>query len=109
MRNFFATHQWLRELKRRGCRMIVGVYFKIPDDEALLGRPLRHDAHLDDRCRRRRPDRHGRRPQGYKLIVPRRIRSDEIRKIRALPQDVGWHPAAIKEGWHSNPFAPSQS
>lgn len=27
--NFFRTHQWLREMKRRGQRTLVGVYFRL--------------------------------------------------------------------------------
>jgi len=33
VRNFYISHQWLRELKRRGRGSIVGVYFRIPDNE----------------------------------------------------------------------------
>jgi hypothetical protein len=29
--NFYASHQWLRELKRRNQGPIAGVYFRIPD------------------------------------------------------------------------------
>ena len=32
-RNFYVSHQWLRELKRKGESPIVGVYFRIPDEE----------------------------------------------------------------------------
>src|SRR5262245_39048938 len=32
-RNFYVSHQWLRELKRRGPGTIAGVYFRIPDEE----------------------------------------------------------------------------
>src|SRR5579871_465899 len=34
-RSFFISHQWLRELKRRGQGAIAGVYFRIPDDESV--------------------------------------------------------------------------
>ena len=36
MQSYFATHQWLRELKRFGGRTIIGIYFRIPDDEVVL-------------------------------------------------------------------------
>jgi hypothetical protein len=32
-RNFFISHQWLRELKRRGAGPIIGVYFRLPDEQ----------------------------------------------------------------------------
>ena len=34
--NFYVSHQWLRELKRNGQRTIVGVYFRIPDDQPVM-------------------------------------------------------------------------
>jgi hypothetical protein len=35
-RNFFISHQWLRELKRCSGGMVAGIYFRIPDDEPVL-------------------------------------------------------------------------
>lgn len=34
-RNFYVSHQWLRELKRRNAGPIAGVYFRIPDEERV--------------------------------------------------------------------------
>src|SRR5690242_8508192 len=34
-RNFYLSHQWLRELKRRGQRPIVVIYFRLADDEEV--------------------------------------------------------------------------
>ena len=34
-RNFYLSHQWLRELKRRGAGPVAGVYFRIADDEQV--------------------------------------------------------------------------
>lgn len=34
-RNFYVSHQWLRELKRRGAGAIVAVYFRIPDRQQV--------------------------------------------------------------------------
>src|SRR5256885_152494 len=33
--DFMLSHQWVRELKRRGHRSAVGIYFKIADDELV--------------------------------------------------------------------------
>jgi hypothetical protein len=35
LKNFIVTHQWMRELRRRGQRSFCGVYFRIPDDEIV--------------------------------------------------------------------------
>ena len=32
-RNFYVSHQWLRELKRSNQGAIAGVYFRIPEPE----------------------------------------------------------------------------
>ena len=89
-RDFFVSHQWLRELKRKGQGAISGVYFRIHDDEpvfvghySLAHRKMSaaeavgefHTA--DDR-------------QGWEVIIPRRIAPKEIHRIRTLPQVVGW-------------------
>lgn len=34
--NCLLTHQWVREQKRQGFRAAVGVYFRIPKDQAVL-------------------------------------------------------------------------
>src|SRR5262245_17064841 len=34
-RNFYVSHQWLRELRRWKSGPIVGVYFRIPDAERV--------------------------------------------------------------------------
>lgn len=37
--NFYASHQWLRELKREGNGEIFGVYFRVSASEpCLIGR-----------------------------------------------------------------------
>jgi hypothetical protein len=88
--NFYATHQWLRELKRSGQRTIIGITFRIPDEEkVLLGRY--NQAHQSctaaeaigrftklEKC------------DGYEVLIPRRIKKSEIHSIRHLPQLLGW-------------------
>ena len=88
--NFYISHQWLRELKRRGARTLVGVYFKL-DSKTLvfagkynqehrhieLGEAIKEIMSLDD-------------PLGYELIIDRKIEAKEVEKIRTLPQKLGW-------------------
>lgn len=114
-RNFYVSHQWLRELKRLGGGTIVGVYFRIPDDEVvevghfdsahvamtaaeaaalLLAAEGRDPVAERVRDREWMAVRAGRRlpssPEGYEVIIPRRIEPSEIVRFRALPQVVGW-------------------
>lgn len=87
--DFTVTHQWLRELKRRGHRSAIGIYFRLPDEEpvwagyynmakepltaAEAANTLRQSGML-----------------GYEVIIPRAIGPREITAIRALPQTIGW-------------------
>jgi hypothetical protein len=90
VRNFSFSHQWLRELKRRNCGALVGVYFRIPDDELVwMGHYNQNhrqltaaesiaefDTSID--------------PQGRQVLIPRRIEAGEIHRVRMLTQLVGW-------------------
>lgn len=114
-RNFYVSHQWLRELRRLGGGTIVGVYFRLPGDE-----PVRvghyHRGHVEmtaaeavalmmeaegrDPARAREWDQEskavqrGRKlptsPEGYEVLVPRAVLPSEILRVKALPQVVGW-------------------
>ena len=88
--DYFATHQWLRELKRRGRRTLVAVDFRLrsdepawlghygrPHDETTVGRAIGMLMRLAD-------------VRGIEVVVPRSIRSDEILRVRTLRQVVGW-------------------
>lgn len=88
--NYYVSHQWLRELKRRGHRVIVGVYFFLPDEETVwlghFGGPHQqmtaaqaagHILHTPDGL-------------GLEVIVPRTIQPTDIRSIRMLRHVIGW-------------------
>ncbi|UHQ24681.1 hypothetical protein LVB77_08325 [Lysobacter sp. 5GHs7-4] len=97
--NFVVSHQWVRELKRRGFQVAVGVYFRVDDEQPVLAGTYndRHQAvsaaqaaaHLRE---------HG--TLGYEVLLPRSILASEIVRIRALPQTLGWRyfPGAHERG-----------
>ena len=77
-RNFYASHQWLRELKRRNQGPIAGVYFRVPDGQLVwlghygqghrlvtAGEAVAQFTKADD-------------PLGWEVVVPRRVEADEI-------------------------------
>lgn len=89
-RNFYASHQWLRELKRRQAGPIVAIYFCIPDDtlvsighynqghrQMTAAQAIAAMMQCDD-------------PMGYQVIIPRKIARDEIKRYRTVPQVIGW-------------------
>lgn len=90
IRDHFISHQWLRELKRGGARTLVGVYFRLADDEQVwsgrynepheqssLSQAIRKLMGLAD-------------PLGFELFIQRKILPKEITRIRRLPQTIGW-------------------
>jgi hypothetical protein len=114
-RNFYVSHQWLRELKRLGGGTIAGVYFRIPDDEPveaghynslhltmtaaesvalLLAAETRDPAAERARDRESKAVQRGRRlpssPEGYEVVIPHRVEPSEIIRVKALPQVAGW-------------------
>jgi hypothetical protein len=88
--NFATTHQWARELKRRGKRTLMCVQFKIPNEELVLvgkynGEKLEMTAaealgailnHTD--------------PMGLEVIIPRKITASEITRTYLAPRITGW-------------------
>lgn len=88
--NHFVSHQWIRELRRNGANVLVGVYFRLPSTETVwasrfneehrrvsLGEAIAEISSLSD-------------PLGYEMFIDRKIEACEILKVRHLPQKIGW-------------------
>ena len=89
MRNFYVSHQWLRELKRRGQGEIAGVYFRIADEETVWVGHY-NQAHQQMTAAEAAAMMHAAAPaEGFEVIIPRRIEPKEIHPTRQLPQVVG--------------------
>jgi hypothetical protein len=90
LKDHFVSHQWLRELKRRGMRTLVGVYVRVPDREPVLVGHYRiaHTAMSAARAARLIMDAPD--PRGYEVIIPRKVDAKEIHAVRGVPQVVGW-------------------
>lgn len=90
MQSYTLTHQWARELKRRGVRTLVTVTFRIPDSEPVFahhynGEPKLLAAAEAVAVIRDMPD-----PRGGQIVVPRRVAPGEIVRIAPMPRAVGW-------------------
>jgi hypothetical protein len=95
-RNFYISHQWLRELKRRGQGCLVGVYFKLLDEEQVW---VGHygQMHVEMSAAQAAAEfMKSESREGWEVIIPRRIEANEVHKIRVLPQVLGWryYPSA---------------
>jgi hypothetical protein len=97
--NFVVTHQWVREIKKRGFRVAVGVYFRIPDNEPVwAGRYNEQKAQMTAAQAAAVLARDE--LLGFEVIVPRSIQASEIHAVRQLPQGLGWRhfPDAHRKG-----------
>jgi hypothetical protein len=89
-RNFYISHQWLRELKRYGRgSSIVGVYFRI-DDRELVWVGHYHHAHRCMTAAEAVAEILAGDKEGWEVIISRRIEPQEIHRVRSLPQVLGW-------------------
>jgi hypothetical protein len=85
---FYVSHQWLRELKRGGQRTILGIYFRIPDDEEVWighynSNPVSVTASEAVGIVMRQDN-----SEGYQVLVPRRIEKGGIHKdLSPTPSD----------------------
>ena len=89
-RSFYASHQWLRELKRSGQRTIGAVYFRISDDETVW---FGHYGKGHAPMRAAEAAGHvaaAASPEGFQVLVPRRIEAPEIIRVKELRQVIGW-------------------
>ena len=89
-KNFYVSHQWLRELKRRNEGPLAGVYFRVPDEEQVYvghyKRVHRWLSAADAVAQFAAADD----PLGWEVVIPRRIEANEIHRTRRLTQVVGW-------------------
>jgi hypothetical protein len=105
-RNFFISHQWLRELKRRDGGTLAGVYFRIPDDEILWV------GHYNQAHRQMTAAEAvakfiaAENREGWEVVIPRRIEAKAIHRTKSLPQVLGWRYFPEAKG--KPPFCPCQ-
>jgi len=87
--DFRTTHQWLREMRRGRRETLIAVYFRVPDGERLtFGRfkvkPEVMTAVEAVAAALSEPT------AGFEIVISRRIRPPEIKRIKAMPQVTGW-------------------
>ncbi|MGF6881814.1 hypothetical protein ABIA39_002412 [Nocardia sp. GAS34] len=90
MPSYVLSHQWLRELRRGGQRLIVAVDFRIRDDERVL---VGH--YSADQVEMRVAEAvsvilHAEDARGYEILVPRAIAPAELHRVRHVRQVTGW-------------------
>lgn len=89
-RDFYISHQWLRELRRRGGPALVGIYFRIPDSEMVWVGHYGQTHILMTAAEAVAEFLKASSKEGWEVIIPRRIDPTELHKTRSLPQVIGW-------------------
>lgn len=94
MPSYVLSHQWLRELRRGGQRLIVAVDFRIRDEEPVLVGHYRTAAAEMSAAQAVSIILHAEDARGYEILVPRSIARAELRRVRHVRQVTGWryHP-----------------
>jgi hypothetical protein len=96
--SFTLTYQWVRELRRWHPGVLVAVHLRLADDEPVTvgryGAPPREVSAAQAVAAMRELDD----PRGYEVFVPRAITSTEVRRVRDVPQGVGWRYLPVAHG-----------
>lgn len=88
--SYFLSHQWIREMKRRGVRTMVGVYFRIPDREPVVVGHYNRERQPMTAARAVRVIMEQADARGFEIVIPRKVEPTELHRIRAVNQVVGW-------------------
>jgi hypothetical protein len=89
-RNFFVSHQWLRELKRKGQRTMIAVHFRIPDDELVEVGHYGGAKITVTAAEAVAVVLNAGNAEGYEVLISRAIDPREIHAVRSVRQIVGW-------------------
>ena len=88
--DFFLTHQWVRELRRKEVGPLGALDVRLPDDEPVWlghyggGHRLMTAAEACGTFAGTND------PLGWEVVLPRRVAAKEVRRTRMVPQGVGW-------------------
>lgn len=99
VRDFQLTHQWVRELKRRGFNTAIGVYFRVPDDTPVLAGHFNETKQVTSAAEAA-AWLYRSRMLGFESVLPQSIEARAIHAIRRLPLTIGWRyfPGAHERG-----------
>lgn len=95
--DFYATHQWARELMRFGLRNPCGVYFRLPDDETVWYGQY-NDRHVKATASQAvAAFMKAKNRMGFQVVLPRKVHPEEIVRIRLVPP-LGWRFYPVAKG-----------
>ena len=94
--SYTLTHQWLRELKRRGMKTLSAVQFFIPAREPVLVGHYRETPLETTASGAVGVFREHVSTLGLQVFIPRKVTAKEVRRVYTPSQVAGWryHPEA---------------
>lgn len=102
LESYTLTHSWSRELKRLGQTTLAAITFRISDGELVFGRHYREQPVLMPAAAAVAAIRAAQDARGHEVMIPRRIRPDEIVRGRVLAKTFGWRYAPHLKGTAPN-------
>lgn len=90
LQNYFRSHQWLRELKRRGIRTFSAVQFHMPDDTPVSIGSFSQEHLKTTAAEAVRIFMEHETGLGLEVIFPHRIPAKAITQIYTPDQVLGW-------------------
>lgn len=95
-KNFSVTHQWSRELRRKGVKSFICIQFRVLDDEMVSVGMYNGEKIAMTAAEAVAAVAGHTAPQGLEVIFSRKIFPSEIKRIYPAPRITGWryYPAA---------------
>ena len=89
--DFYATHQWVREIKQYNSgNNIIAIYFRISDDEILFCGKYTEKMVCVKAAETHKIFTSQEDKMGFQAILTRKVSKNEITKIKNIPQITGW-------------------
>jgi hypothetical protein len=88
--SYTLTYQWVRELRRWHTGVLVAVHLRLDDDEQVTVGRYGTEPQAVSAARAVALVRGLTDPRGYEVFVPRAITASEVRRVRRIPQGIGW-------------------
>lgn len=99
--DYYSTHQWARELKRRGQRTMLAISFWLDDAEPVSVGAYNAPHQTMSASEAVKTLMEAENRLGYEVIVPRAIGAREIRSVRSVPHVLGWRFYPQAHGNHT--------
>ncbi|MEU4242189.1 HEAT repeat domain-containing protein [Actinoplanes sp. NPDC026619] len=88
--SFTLTYQWVRELRRSHPGVLVAVHLRVPDDEPVTAGRYHEPPRAVTAAQAVATARGLDDPRGYEVFVARAVGPGELRRVRDVPQGIGW-------------------